>query len=1000
MLFQTYHEDPYSLHVGTLPPRAYYVPAESPSAARPDAARNVSSRLQSLNGLWDFAYFDSMYDIAGPYWVPGTLRPSMKPIPVPSVWQTQGYDRHQYTNVRYPFPYDPPYVPHDNPCGLYIRKFTLEEDRKGFAQHLNFEGVDSCFYLWINGTFVGYSQAAHMTSEFDITPYVQAGENEIAVLVFKWCDGSYLEDQDKFRMTGIFRDVYILHRPKKHLWDYTVHTSLKNNGQSAAVRVELEFPEEPFEVSYTLLSPDGSEVAKGVSSGSEIEVSVDDAQLWNAETPNLYLLTMDTGEEVISEEIGLREITVKDGCIYLNGRKIKIRGVNRHDSDPIAGPAVGYDSIIRDLKIMKQHNINAIRTAHYPNPPYFLQLCDRCGFYVCDEGDLEAHGVVTLYGDDARYDKIASHPDFKEAWVDRVRLLYNRDKNRPSVIFWSVGNEAGFGPNAEAALEYLKKADPSRLTHYESDYVYPKDHKPDHSNLDTHSRMYASLDYIREYCENPENTKPFILCEYSHAMGNGPGDLEDYWELIDKYDNFVGGFIWEWCDHAMYRGQTITGKAMYGYGGDFGEYPHDGEFCVDGLVYPDRRVHTGLLEYKNVIRPVRIQRSKEAENRFTVRNLLDFTTLGDAVTISYEVSREGEVIDSGEVTDPVVVSLLPHGKTEFVLDLPPAQGNQYIRFIYRNLKDRPFVSAGAEVGFDQIRLSRKAPVFLPADAPCPSYTEDDRYVEIEGADFRYVYNKLTGAFQSMVHNNRTLLARPMEYNIWRAPTDNDRNIKNEWYKAHYHLAYSRAYSTDIQADDKALTLTTTLAITAVSMQRHLDVVSHWRIEGNGRISCRMEVKKNAASPFLPRFGIRMFLPETLNQAEYFGYGPHESYMDKRRASWIDRFSAAVSEMYEDYIKPQENSSHYGCEWVSVKGPDGELFAGAVNEPISFNVSEYTQEELTKKKHNYELEKSGYTVLCLDYRQSGIGSNSCGPELLEKYRLNDPQFTFEFVLEPR
>ncbi len=1000
MLFKIYHEDPHSLHIGTLPPRAYFVPAESPAAAQPEIARNTSSRIQFLNGSWDFAYFESMYDIEDAYWVPGTARPPMKPIPVPSVWQTQGYDRHQYTNSRYPFPYDPPYVPHNNPCGLYIRSFALDEDKKDFSQHLNFEGVDSCFYLWINGKFVGYSQVSHMTSEFDITPFVKAGENEIAVLVFKWCDGSYLEDQDKFRMTGIFRDVYILHRPKKHIRDYTVHTFLKDNRKTADIRVELTFPGESFPVSYTLTSPEGTEIARGKSSGALIEISVDNPLLWNAEQPNLYTLIMDTGEEVIGEEIGIREITIENRCILINGQKIKIKGVNRHDSDPLAGPAVGYESIIRDLALMKQHNINAIRTSHYPNAPYFLQLCDRYGFYVCDEGDLEAHGVVAIYGQDAKYYKMAAHPEFKEAWVDRVRLLYNRDKNRPSVIFWSVGNEAGFGPNAEAALEYLKKADPTRLTHYESDYIYPEGHVPDHSNLDTHSRMYSTLDYIKEYCENPENKKPFILCEYSHAMGNGPGDLEDYQELIQRYDNFVGGFIWEWCDHAMYRGTTIEGKPMYGYGGDFGEYPHDGEFCVDGLVYPDRRVHKGLLEYKNVIRPVRIEKSTVTENSFIVRNMLDFTVLGDAVSISYEITQEGKIIEAGEIQDSNVLSLPPHGKTEFKLSLPTPKGNQYIRFIYLNRKESPFVSIGDEVGFDQIRLSRQAPVLKQADEPCPSYTEDARYAVIEGANFRYVYNKLTGAFESMVHNNRNILLKPMEYNIWRAPTDNDRRIKEEWYKAHYHLAGSRGYETEIKADDKALILTTTLSISAVSMQRHLDITSSWRIEGSGRITCRMDVKKNAASPFLPRFGIRMFLPETMNQVEYFGYGPHESYIDKRRAGWIGAFSSPVSEMHEDYIKPQENGSHYGCEWVTVKGRDGGIFAGAVHEPISFNASNYTQEELTNKKHNYKLEKSGYTVFCLDYRQSGIGSNSCGPALLEKYRLNEPEFTFEFVLEPR
>jgi beta-galactosidase len=552
-----------------------------------------------------------------------------------------------------------------------------------------------------------------------------------------------------------------------------------------------------------------------------------------------------------------------------------------------------------------------------------------------------------------------------------------------------------------------------------------------------------------------------MLCEYSHAMGNGPGDLEEYHELTRRYEQFAGGFVWEWCDHAMYMGRTADGRVKYGYGGDFGEFPHDGEFCMDGLVYPDRRVHTGLLEYKNVIRPVRVEKTSDetsdgfetrnttdkTSHGFIIRNMMDFTVLGEALTISYEITCDGAVMATGTVDDTAVLTLQPHGQATFKLAAPKHSGTVHVRFLYHAKKDGALVPAGHELGFDQLELRRVKPArtsrgeyskgtyLMGANSkgvnlfganleevtvlgatpieinPKGAYSiglhakgglltfERDYSVVIENERFRYVYDKQTGCFISMTMGNRPLLTRPMDYNIWRAPTDNDRNIQHEWRRCRYDRTISRAYETTVKKSDDAVVLTTALSLSAVSMQRFVDVTVEWTVNADGRIACKMDVRKNPAVAFLPRFGIRLFLPGQFEQLEYLGYGPHESYVDKHRASWFGRFRSTVTKQYEDYIRPQENSSHWNCDRLTLREPDGGLRVVATDTPFSFNASHYTQEELTRAAHNFELTPCDDTVLCLDYRQSGIGSNSCGPALMEKYRLIDEEFVFAFDLEP-
>ncbi len=994
MIVENYFENLSVLHLNTMENRAYYIPVSEGGAL---AEREQSDRFTLLSGEWDFKYYNNVRTATEEFWRAGFDRNGFGKIPVPSVWQNHGFDRHQYTNVRFPFPYDPPYVPIENPCGAYIRDFDFEPGDK--RHYISFEGVDSCFYLWVNGKFVGYSQISHSTSEFDITGFLTSGKNTVAVLVVKWCDGSYFEDQDKFRTSGIFRDVYILSRSQNHMRDFFVKTKLSDDYKNAVLSADISFLNGAAAVSYSLCDNDGKEILSGVTENGKISATVNDVTLWNAEQPYLYTLRLTSCGETIYQRVGFREIKVADGVVYFNGQKIKFRGVNRHDSDPLVGPAVTRAHMLTDLKIMKEHNVNAIRTSHYPNSPLFVEYCNELGFYVIDEADIECHGVVNLYGDDANYDLMADDPVFERTILDRVEHLVTRDKNAPSVVMWSMGNESGYGCNFAKALKWTKAYDDSRLTHYERARV---DNLTSTSEcLDTFSRMYASLADVIAYCENPDNKRPFVQCEYIHAMGNGPGDTEDYFELIDKYDKFCGGFVWEWCDHAVYVGKTETGKAKYAYGGDSGEFPHDGNFCMDGLVYPDRRPHKGLLEYKNVMRPLRIAAYDAAQGAFTLRNMLDFTNTKDLLFVKYTVTCDGAAVSEG-VIDSGEPDIAPHGQKTFNIKINTPENATYA-IIFE------FIERATEhsLGFEQVMLkksseSKRLAALLGSsgqtqNAAVVEVAETDSAIDICGGSFRYVYDKFTGIFSRLVMNNISVIEKPMEYNVWRAPTDNDRNIRENWSKSGYDRIIARAYETSVTRENGAVVIESRLSLSAIYLQRFADITARWTVKADGTISVDMNVKKNPCVPYFPRFGVRMFLPREMESVEYFGYGPHESYIDKRRASYVGRFVTNVTAMHEDYIKPQENGSHYSCSYVAVNGGRSGLVA--YGDGFSFNASHYSQEELTAKRHNYELQDSGYTVLCLDAMVSGIGSNSCGPALLEKYRLNMNEFAFSIAIKP-
>ncbi len=1076
--FLIYHENPEIFHVNTLENHAYFIPF-SPEQ-NPFEDREKSKKIQLLNGEWDFKYYKSLLDLEENF----TSIPADRKIKVPSNWQIEfwgnkEFDCPQYTNVNYPIPYNPPFVPDENPCGLYTKFYQYNaSSESGVRKILTFEGVDSAFYLYINDTFAGYSEVSHHTSEFDITDLLKDGPNKISVLVLKWSFGTYLEDQDKIRLSGIFRDLYILSRPQKRITNYKINTIC--NGKNSSLKLQILANEE-IKAKIKLESPDGKNLFENEFSikDTNIEIPVENPLLWSAETPVLYKLYLITQAEVIGEEVGFRTISAENGVVKINGQKIKFRGVNRHDSYPDTGYYASLEQMKMDLNLMKQHNVNAIRTSHYPNSPLFYKLCDKYGFYVIDEADLEMHGSVEVnnhftwdWSDYTGIALAAGSKLFKNAILDREMLLIKRDINRPCVIFWSMGNESGLGSDFVEAAKKIKEYDNSRLLHYES--VHKQDDTSDEI-FDVVSRMYPDPTSWNENLKNEKEKRPFILCEYCHAMGNGPGDLEDYHKAFWSDDRFCGGFIWEWCDHSISLGKTSDGKEKYAYGGDWGELHNDGNFCCDGLVYPDRKVHTGLKEAKQVYRPIRVEKifdSTEDSKKYKTyifQNIMAFTNLKDKFNFYYEISKDGVVIFTSLLQDS---DLAPLSKKEVTLnDFPveiendilqneksssKAKAEYHIRFIFTQKNDELWTKKGFEVAFDQIKIGRENPEdeeyiirkgdwkvdTLKVAIPCPGkrdekgiqknarqeikdmvdwykkvipqdekfkYSDRNNLFTIKSANVEYVFNCRSGLISSIKKDGKEILNQALKFNFMRAPTDND-NQRGEWYRNHLNDYQIKTY--DIQKEEKDNS-TIIKVMQSFGWSQHQPFAYGniiYTFPKNGGLEIDFDLKTSSNVTFLPRIGIRLFVDKKFHSAEYFGFGPNESYIDKHQSSFVAKFVHKISEMHEDYIKPQENSSHYDCRYVKIISDDCILkFTGLENtcqnscetekklHKISFNASEYSQEELSTKRHSWELEKCKSNVICIDWKMAGVGSNSCGPVLAEKYRIGLPDLKGGFLL---
>ena len=983
-----YHQSTETLHVGCEKPRAYFVPFPCGCASK-NAERGESTFFKSLCGEWSFKFFKSVNDVCD------LSTEGSDKLTVPMSWQMalgRGYDVPNYTNVNYPIPYDPPFVPDENPCGLYSRKFTVPAAMAGKKIYLNFEGVDSAFYVWVNDEFAAYSQVSHMTSEIDITSLVHAGENEIKVLVLKWSDGTYLEDQDMWRMSGIFREVYLLFRDETHIRDIFVHCDLDDSFTDADFTVDVDVTGKA-EVEWTLDCPCGETISSGKcdvdESGKIVVPTIKNAKLWSDEEPNLYTLTLHCGNEYITLPIGARRVEIKDGCVVINGKKVKAKGVNRHDSHHLLGHATPVEHMVRDIMIMKAHNVNMVRTSHYPNDPRFTALCDKYGLYVCDETDLETHGARPWYA-------LSRSPEWEGEYVDRVQRMVERDKNHPCVIFWSLGNESGWGQNHVAMHTWIKSRDTSRIVHYEgANYDY-NDGKYLRDVTDIESRMYPNPTWCDNYCKNPERDEPLFLCEYSHAMGNGPGDLRDYWEVIEANDNFFGGCVWEFIDHSVAIGDKY-GDPSFTYGGDFGDHPNDGNFCVDGLVYPDRRVHTGLEELKQAIMPVAVREVKPGT--VAIKSRRYFKSLSD-ISMAWTVKVDGKAVKSGVHPN---LDVAPEAEEVFEI-VPenelPAHGTVTLDLSFRQNKPTEWADVGYEVGFAQFIYERAEKIkAAPALYPVELCENREEYTVTVGETV-YKISKFSGMITDICDNGEHLITKPVVPQIWRAPTDNDRNVQWDWRNSSIHNAKVKCYSTEVvKADENEAVILSKISLAAAPNEVVLRADVTYTVKYGMGIKIACDVKWNVQKKHYPRFCMRLTMPEGAEQMRYFGYGPNESYVDKRLASKLGEYKSTVTENYEPYVFPQENSSHWGCRWADVHTVAGHGFLFTSCEPFSFNASHFSPEQLTETRHHYELKREPETTVMLDMRMDGIGSNSCGPELAEKYRFNETEFSSSVTIKP-
>lgn len=1012
-----YHRSLETLHVGCEEPHAYFIPYENAEKAKEDL-RTQSAYVKSLCGTWDFQYYPSVAEVPD-FTAAWFDRAGMDKLPVPMNWQMalgRGYDVPNYTNVNYPFPVDEPHVPSENPCGLYIRDFSYTPVA-GKDVYMVFEGVDSCFYLFVNDRFAAYSQVSHMTSEVKVTDLLKPGKNTVKVLVFKWCDGSYLEDQDMWRASGIFREVYLLSRDAAHIRDIYLHPNLHTSLSSASFSFDLDNTA-PLSVSYRLLAPDGREIEKGERAvGEKATISLSDLQaplLWSDEEPTLYRLELCAGQEVISLSFGFRRFEVLGKAFYLNGQKIKAKGVNRHDSHPVLGHATPLAHMIEDIMIMKRHNINMVRTSHYPNDPRFPGLCDRYGILLCDETDIECHGIGWWDYGLAQNELPTNSDAWTAAYLDRAARMLQRDKNHPAIIFWSVGNESGWGKNHRLMAEYFHKNDPTRPVHMEDESrfacqaLYSKE-PADQARFDAYeeyidfeSRMYPSPKEIVDiYVHNEKITKPLFLCEYCHAMGNGPGDLSAYWDAFYAHDELFGGCVWEFLDHSVDFGNEIDGH-RYTYGGDFGDHPNDGNFCVDGLVYPNRRPHTGLLELKNVIKPVR---ATYADGKLVIKNLRYFKSLSDLALV-YWVEANGKPIMTAQITD---LAIPAQGEKTYEIELPALpQGVATLNLSFRQKAATEWAAAGYEIGTAQFILKEdKANVAVKATGKLT--LEEGAAYTVWDEEKCYTIDRATGAIVSIIDNGTELLCTPILPNIWRAPTDNDRNVKNEWFAQGFDRMVVNCRSVTVEKNtDEEIVIAAHLAMGAPAKRLAFTIMATYTFRPGNGVVVMWDTKTGSPDSvdpnpwykktFLPRFGMRLTMPEGYENMTYFGYGPMESYVDKRLAARLSAFSSTVNENFEHYVRPQENGSHYGCRYAAVTTYTGQgLFFFGDN--MSFQASHFTPEQLTTTAHDYELKPMRETVVTLDYKQSGIGSNSCGPTLGEEYQMREADFTFRFRILP-
>ena len=945
-----FYEDLNHIQENRMPQRSYYIP------------ENEGAYLL-LNGEWNFKYYDADFKEEEKI-------ENWDKIPVPSCWQLHGYEHPNYTNVNYPYPVDPPFIPVENPMGIYMREFEIKDAENCY--YIVFEGVSSNIELYINDKYVGYSQGSHLQAEFDISQYVNEGTNKVLVKVRKWCSGSYLEDQDFFRYNGIFRDTYILSRPKGHIKDIKIITD-KNK-----ILVD-------FEGSAKVSLYDRGNLINACEGTGKVEFEVENPILWNAEKPYLYKVVFEYKGEIITQKIGFVEYSINDERAFcVNGVAVKLKGINHHDTDPNKGWYMSDDDLILDLKQMKKVNINTIRTSHYPPTPKFLNMCDELGFYVMLETDLETHGFVNRKPDDRNYDMdefpdewIGNHREWRESFIERMVRAYNRDKNHTCIFSWSTGNESGYCENNYEMIKYLNSNDARRLVHCEDASNLSSKCPEFRDRPDIYSRMYLSIDEMLQYAENPENKQPFFLCEYAHAMGNGPGDVMDYWDVIYNYPIFIGGCIWEWADH------TVLVDGVPKYGGDFNELTNDGNFCADGLVFHDRSFKAGTLNAKTANQYMKCDLKGST---LCVTNLYDFTNLNE-YTFKYECVVDGEIIETKTMT------LNAEPKETVNINCKVVDKCSLGAFVNCYLYD----STGYEVATTQLTMDAENISCIKTGNKAEIDETKDDFV-ITGVDFTYVVSKRYGEITKININGKELLKDRVKLTVMRAPIDNERNVKKLWYKytgwwqaEGFDKLFNQCYSCTCSGN----VITVEGALSAVSRAPFLRYKVEYSFFDDGTMKVNLSGKKREDCIWLPRLGFEFKTLYDNDQFTYFGRGDSENYCDMKHHSKIGFYESDADKEYVNYIVPQEHGNHIDTKVLEMN--KGLKFKSETG--FEFNVSHYSKETLTFATHIDELKKEDATIIRIDYKNSGIGSASCGQKLLEKYQLNDITIdNFEFYIK--
>lgn len=977
--------------------------------------RQDSPFYKSLNGNWKFKWSNKPADRPKDFYKPDYGVSGWKEIPVPSNWQLQGYGIPIYSNIRYPFPPNPPHIPHDyNPVGSYRREFTVPDSWKGRKIFINFDGVKSAFYLWINGRKVGYSQGSMTPAEFDITDYIHEGRNSLAAEVYRWSDGSYLEDQDMWRLSGIYRDVYLFSTPMLHLRDFFVRCDLDSNYRNAVLMVDAEIknysdkPVKAAAVELRLLDnqkpfgfgPITKKLSEPIAAGAEkvitFQVEIENPRKWSAEEPYLYdvLLTLkDTGDRIIEVQqckFGFREVELKGGQLLVNGVAVLFKGVNRHEHDPDYGRAIPVSRMIEDIRLLKQNNITAVRTSHYPDQPVWYRLCDRYGIYLIDECNIETHGLMSTLP--------KSRPEWRDACLARMLAMVHRDKNHPSIIIWSTGNESGYGSIYVDIKAATNKTDPTRPVRFLDNHRQMFDYEV----TDIISPMYRSIEVISDYAASSP-AKPLILAEYAHAMGNSVGNLQDYWDVIKKYKHLQGGFIWDWADQGL-RKFSKDGKQFWAYGGDFGDKPNDGNFCCNGIVGPDRKPNPSLYEVKKVYQYINAEPVDLINGKVRIRNEYDFLSL-DFVDIFWELTADGKVIQKGTLPKS---SIAPKQTQDVIIPFEKPQlqpGAEYwLKISFALAKDSLWAECGHIAAFSQFKIPFDVPAAVGLDTeslPPLKLEQTKESFTITGSQFELIIGKNTGAIEAFKFDGMQLISSALVPNFWRAPIDND--IGNGmperlgiWKEAAGGLKVDFVTAEQIRPQIIKITASATLP-TVRCIYRNSYIIYG---SGDVIIETALIPDHYRHLPKLPRFGMQMAVPGRFNTVTWFGRGPHESYWDRKTSAAVGLYSASVEEQIHDYVRPQENANKTDVRWMALTDSDGAGLLACGMPLLSVSAWPYTMDMLQQARHIHELGRAETITVNLDYKQMGVGGdNSWGARTHPEYTLPAKPYSYKFRLRP-